>query len=110
MNKGHSGITSNDWNEVLNRTQLKCPDLIRDQIEYVFRGMLTRALCSKLTMTHPSDLDVDALLHALTTPKIDDVPGRMDDPSTNETKKNLLEYVPSSTFVPKEHPQNSPLI
>lgn len=50
--------------------------------------MRTRALRSKLTMKRPINSDVDALFHASTKPKIDDVLGKVDDPSIKEAKKN----------------------
>lgn len=87
--KGHSCLSSNDWNDVIDRAQINKSHLTRDQVEFNLLRMCCKAVPSRIKMKLPNDSEVDVVQPLSNEPKVDDVPGNMDDLSSNEAEKTL---------------------
>lgn len=57
-------------------------------------------------MKLPNDSEVDVVQPLSNEPKVDDVPGNMDDLSSNEAEKTLCWEVSDSFFILEEPPRN----
>lgn len=88
-NKGHSCLSSNDWNDVIDKAQIKNSHLTRDHVKFNLLRMCYKAVLSKIKMKLPTDSEVDVLLPLSNKPKVDDVLGNMDDLSNNKAEKTL---------------------
>lgn len=56
-------------------------------------------------MKHPTDFEIDALLHAFDDHIVDDVLANTDDPSAKFVEKNLSEDVPDPKPISDEAPR-----